>query len=206
MGSGGSWTIGSNRCILFLSLTTQFGLSLEPPLRVVARGVCVSLLPNPWPWHRPSLALWPRLIPVAWPPGCLGALRAATEARAKYLCTLQAHCQPSVASAQCLPLAAPTRPVVAADGGDWHHVVSGPATSLGLEGARAPGTHPALSTQMPSPPACQLPFPLLILPPASSLLHHQHCIQQTKASTARGLQSRREGVGPASASSSYPAS
>lgn len=36
---------GSNRCILFLSLATQFGLSLEPslgqvdPLSVVAEGV-----------------------------------------------------------------------------------------------------------------------------------------------------------------------
>lgn len=52
------------------------------------------MLPSPWPWHRPPLALWPRLIPVAWSPGCLGALWAATEARAKYLCTLQAHASP----------------------------------------------------------------------------------------------------------------
>lgn len=65
------------------------------PLRVLSRGGGdVSLLPSPWPWYRPLLALWSRLIPVAWPLGCLGALWAATEAGAKYLCPLQAHVSP----------------------------------------------------------------------------------------------------------------
>lgn len=66
---------------------------LGRPFRVVA-GVGLSLLPSPPPWRRPPLAPWLRLIPVAWLPGCLGALWAATEARAKYLCTQQAPVSP----------------------------------------------------------------------------------------------------------------
>lgn len=86
-------------------------------------------------------------------------------------------CQPSVASAQCLPLAAPMQPLVAVDGGGWHPVVSCPATWVphwGWGGVQAPGTHPALSTQMSSP-ACQLLFPLPIL----SHLPALHCTIST---------------------------
>lgn len=86
-------------------------------------------------------------------------------------------CQPSVASAQCLPLAAPMQPEVAVDGGGWHHVVSCPATWVphwGWKGVWASSSHPALSTQMCSP-ACQLLFPLPVL----SHLPALHCTIST---------------------------
>lgn len=146
------------------------------------------MLPNPWPWHRPSLALWPRLIPVAWPPGCLGALRAATEARAKYLCILQAHVSPVLLLLNVYLLQLPLlRPVVAADGGDWHHVVSCPASWVphwGWRGRGLPG--PTLLFPLKCPPlqpasSCPLcsSCPTCQLSTAPSALHSakgsQHC-------------------------------
>lgn len=89
-------------------------------------------------------------------------------------------CQPSVASAQCLPLAAPMQPLVAADGGDWHPVVSCPATWVPHwgwgwgAGSRYPpcSFHSNVFSSLPAPVPSAHP-----VPSASSPLHRQHCKQ-----------------------------
>lgn len=107
-------------------------------------------------------------------------------------------CQPSVASAQCLPLAAPTRPAVAADGGDWHHVVSCPATWVphwGWRGRGLPVPTPLSPLKCPprqpaSPCSLCSACPTCQLSTAPSALHSanesQHCQGAAEQARRRG--------------------
>lgn len=120
--------------------------------------------------------------------------------------------QLSVASVQCLPLAAPMQPVVAADGGGWHRGVSCPANwapHLGWRGCGLPGPTLLFPLKCLLQPASQLLFPLPI--PSHPIYWLFHCTMSTVSgkpnpSLPRRLPRGQGSMGPASASSFCPPS
>lgn len=74
---------------------------------------------RPWlSWESPHPKATPTLVPL--PHGSSTQRCQPGSCRALGACTAAGSCQLSVASAPCLPLAAPMQPVAAAGGGRWH--------------------------------------------------------------------------------------